>query len=71
MCNKVPFDKKGAISALNHNKRHNRQYRKEIRYYRCPDCNMYHLTSKANGSTKKSDIDLTYTDKWNSLINGS
>ena len=70
MCSKVPFDKKGAISALNYNKKKNRQYRKEIRYYKCPECNMYHLTSKEVGETKPAPLEIVHLDKWNKLING-
>ena len=35
------------ISAINRNKRHPKQhkYRKEVRYYHCSKCNMWHLTS--------------------------
>lgn len=47
MCDKIKFSKREAQEALNsilRNRRH--KHRREQRYYHCPDCNHWHLTSK-------------------------
>ena len=47
-CDKKQFTKREAEGALNKAKIHPKQegYRKECRMYHCPECNMWHLTSK-------------------------
>lgn len=50
MCDKVKYDKKGAQTALNSitRQKHKRwRKKKEVRYYHCPLCNGWHLTSRA------------------------
>lgn len=46
MCNKKQFTKKEAQGALNNRRKLSDRFAKEKRYYHCPDCNMWHLTSK-------------------------
>lgn len=45
---KVRFSKREAQTALNAARydRKRRKWRREVRYYHCPECNAYHLTSK-------------------------
>ena len=47
ICQKKQYDKKGAQTALNNILRYLKRFsrRKEIRYYHCPLCNTWHLTS--------------------------
>lgn len=47
-CDKKQFTKLEAEGALKQARHHRKQekYRKECRMYHCPDCNMWHLTSK-------------------------
>lgn len=62
VCNKEKFDKKSALTALNHCRKENKKYRKECRVYKCPNkwCNgAFHLTSKEE--TEKP-IQLTIND---------
>ena len=47
-CEKKQFTKKEAEEALKRNKKSSKQYRKECRSYQCPECNMWHLTSRKN-----------------------
>jgi len=46
-CNKKKFDKLGAKIALAMAIRSRKKYRREQRYYHCPICNFWHLTSKS------------------------
>jgi hypothetical protein len=50
---KKVFTKKEAATTLNYNavSKIDRQRRKECRYYQCPLCNMWHLTSLDKGGT--------------------
>lgn len=45
-CVRVSYTKKECKAILRHNKKHPKQYRKEIRMYYCEICNAWHLTSK-------------------------
>ncbi len=47
MCNKIKYTKRDAQTALNFllSVKHFK-CRREKRIYHCPDCNMWHLTSK-------------------------
>lgn len=47
-CDKRQLTKKDAETALKRIRHHRKKdkYRKECRMYHCPDCNMWHLTSK-------------------------
>lgn len=70
-CNKQKYDKKSAISALNHCKKHrNKQYRKECRYYFCDECNSYHLTSEEEHSERMylKEEDLIFKSRWEYLM---
>lgn len=52
MCQKICYDKRGAQGELNLINKAKRRYRRksknrrEVRYYHCPECNAYHLTSQ-------------------------
>ena len=50
MCDKKQFSKREAQGALNRNRhiksKKGQKRRKEVRFYHCPECNMWHLTSK-------------------------
>lgn len=47
MCNKIKYTKREAQTALNFLfKKRNFKNRREKRIYHCPECNMWHLTSK-------------------------
>lgn len=47
MCNKIKYTKREANTALKSCRKFRRkQFRKEKRIYHCPDCNMWHLTSR-------------------------
>mgnify|MGYP003403823145 FL=1 len=45
-CEKNSYSKKEAQTIINKNKKESKKFRKEIRYYHCDKCNLYHLTSK-------------------------
>ena len=47
MCNKNGYSLKEVRTVLNEVKRNkNKKYRRESRYYLCPLCSTYHLTSQ-------------------------
>lgn len=78
-CKKQKMTKVDAVTLLNFiNKRkvnRNRKagkYRKEIRYYQCPYCNYWHLTSKVEfDGGKVMDVpDLKKIEIWQKLLNG-
>ena len=48
--------KQEAMAILNHLPM--KQYRREKRYYHCPECNMWHLTSNEAGILKHDFIHL-------------
>ena len=72
MCEKKRFSKREAIGALNYNKKRNvnrrfdRRFRREVRYYHCPECNYWHLTSKKDneGSKKEREVNLIEKERW-------
>lgn len=73
VCRKEKFDKKSALTALNHCKKENKKYRKECRVYRCPDkeCNgAFHLTSKDEYHIKEEIPlkELFFKKEWEKLM---
>jgi hypothetical protein len=68
ICNKVRFNKREAQSALNILKDSNKPWRRESRYYHCPICNNWHLTSKGRGEGKIQEIKLINEDQWLKLL---
>ena len=68
ICDKRKFNKREAKSALNMLKDSNKPWRKESRYYHCPLCNYWHLTSKEI-DTKIQKINLINEDQWLRLLN--
>jgi hypothetical protein len=62
-CKKIQFTKIEAKSILNHNRKShfNKKWRKEVRYYHCPECNMWHLTSREEYG-EQIDIKIDYTE---------
>jgi len=68
ICNKVRFNKKEAKSALNLLKDSNKPWRRESRYYHCPICNNWHLTSKDKDYNKVKEIKLLNEDQWLKLL---
>ena len=71
-CEKKQLTKVDAINILNYNFNHSKskhkKHRKEIRYYHCPDCNMWHLTSKASGENKVIFFDIIEKERWEKLL---
>lgn len=67
VCRKEKFDKKSALTALNHCKKENKKYRKECRYYLCPSCNLYHLTSEKEYN-KIEEFPLKLKEEWLKLM---
>lgn len=67
-CHKEKYDKKSALTVLNHCKR---QHRPECRIYECQICiGWWHLTSEPEYAEKiflKED-DLVFKDKWKKLM---
>ena len=68
ICNKKQFNKREAKAALNVLKDSNKPWRKESRYYHCPLCNSWHLTSKEIGQGKIQEIKLIHEDQWLKLL---
>ena len=68
ICNKVRFNKKEAKSALNLLKDSNKPWRRESRYYHCPICHNWHLTSKDKDYNKVKEIKLLNEDQWLKLL---
>lgn len=69
-CNKQKYDKKGALTALNHcRKERGKQYRKECRVYFCQECNAHHLTSEEEHSERiyLKEEDLVFCELWKKL----
>ncbi len=67
MCNKERYDKKSALSALNHcRKERGKKYRNECRIYYCELCNAHHLTSMEEYNEREIiPLDeLIYKDEW-------
>ena len=66
ICNKQQFNKKEALTVLNHCKN---EHRKECRIYECPICNTWHLTSKEEHEERVvlELAELVYAEKWKSL----
>lgn len=70
MCSKVKFTKIEAASALNFAKKDGRKFRREQRYYHCPECNHWHLTSHELIEGKKvKEIELIEKERWEKLLN--
>ncbi len=68
-CNKKQFTKIEAEKALKRNKKSSKQYRKEVRYYYCGECNSHHLTSKKLVDDEDLlEIELTNIDRWKQLF---
>ena len=70
-CNgKRCFDKLTAEIILKRAKssRKSKQWRKECRIYKCPDCSWYHLTSQEKNN-KIKEFKKKYLNKWKKLIN--
>jgi len=68
MCNKTKYDKKSALSALNHcKKERGKKYRNECRIYQCSECkDSWHLTSMEEFDEREIiPLDeLIYKDEW-------
>lgn len=67
-CEKKQLRKKEAEAILKHKPKAHHNRKKEVRYYHCPLCNMWHLTSKESGITKPEDLDVKEVDRWNKLL---
>lgn len=72
-CDKKRFTKKQAQTVLNALINNGLWNKKEGRgrYYFCPPCGCWHITSRMDHSTKapeKSDVVLTQKDKWQELL---
>lgn len=68
MCTKNGYSLKEARTTLNEVKRNrNKQYRKECRYYLCPSCNLYHLTSDKEYN-KIEEVSLKLKEEWLKLM---
>ena len=75
-CTKQKLTKIEAITLLNfinsgkvNRFRRQGKYRRETRYYHCPFCNSWHLTSrKDEDKGKEVDITLVKINEWKKLI---
>lgn len=69
LCKKQQFDLKTAKTILNERKNKGKKWSREVRYYLCPHCNFYHLTSKEEyvEPVKLELEELKYAEKWKSL----
>jgi hypothetical protein len=69
ICNKKSFSKKYANEIVNRHSAVGRQFEREKRAYYCEEHNAWHLTSTAEyfGGTKNAEV--SFKDKWSSLIN--
>lgn len=68
ICTKAKLTKKEVISASKHFGKKRYQHRKECRYYHCPNCNMWHLTSKME-AFKPKEFQTSFTLDWKNLLN--
>jgi len=71
MCRKNGYSLKEARTVLNEAKRNRgKKYRKECRYYLCPVCEQYHLTSEEEYSEKEIIPleELIYKEEWVNLM---
>ena len=69
MCVKVKYSKKDAKATLKYLKQQYAQYRKEVRYYYCDECNAWHLSSKVTGeSGAPKEIPLRFESKWKQFL---
>jgi hypothetical protein len=67
-CQKVKFGKKEVKTVLNYIRfNQNKRWRKEVRYYHCPDCNHWHLTSRDDFDNDVLDIQIDYP-KWEKIL---
>ena len=65
---KVKFGKKEVKTLLNYIRfSQSKRWRKEVRYYHCPDCNHWHLTSSDKYDDEKIDIQIDYLE-WEKLL---
>lgn len=69
ICNKRKFSKREAKSVLNVLKNSDKSWRRETRYYHCPLCNNWHLTSKDSEDREIKEIKLVNEDQWLKLLN--
>jgi hypothetical protein len=70
-CQKTKFGKKQVKTVLNYIRfNQSKRWRKEVRYYQCPDCNHWHLTSWDDYDEEPLDIQIDYS-KWEKLLNQS
>jgi hypothetical protein len=67
-CNKKKFSKNEAIWALKRKGKSSKNYRREIRYYFCEECQAHHLSSKED-KEDTINIEVTLIDKWTKLLN--
>jgi hypothetical protein len=73
-CNKRQFSKREAVTALKfiRENRYGKKYRKEMRYYHCPLCNNWHLTSREEGLYRSEDINhIIQKEKWMKLLSAN
>ena len=68
-CHKQQFDKKGCKTILNERKIKGKKWSREVRYYECPICGWWHLTSKDEWEEpiKLELRQLQYAEKWKTL----
>lgn len=54
-------------------KQFSKKFRKEVRYYHCPLCNWWHLTSKNKevSSKKEREIIIIHEERWKKLLNNN
>jgi hypothetical protein len=70
ICKKRKFDKKTAKSILNRNAKGCGSWRREVRYYECPICKSWHLTSlqEYEEPVKLGLEELSYKEHWKLLL---
>lgn len=67
-CHKEKYDKKSAVTVLNHCKK---QHRPECRVYECNECiGWWHLTSEEEYDERMylNEEELVFKDKWKELM---
>jgi hypothetical protein len=66
-CEKKQLKKKEAEAILKHKQKAPHHRKKEVRYYHCPICNWWHLTSKET-TGGVHELDVKEVDRWKELL---